>query len=802
MPALLTARLVRSACSPRSVAAAASIGIHRCRASSVPGSAAWLGLVVALAGSPVARAQEVSGDAGAVCAPRARATATSEDAGVDGQEAGASGASGTESPGVTAGERESSCAALHPAISRKIRKAPRNTIRKDLSLQLFFDTRDVAIGAHVRNRMRLIQRIVEDEGFSIHRRRWAGDPAIDLNGTSGSLELTSEDLGGIEIAVLEGPGLAGKVEAQVPQKLRKFIEESHEVSQGFARMELTFEPTFVLSGSLEHVFEDDWKTLQSTGLFYKPCCPSCPQDLVDEHGERVVFFTVGLSTPLRSEAPPPPSLQEILSDVASLHVGPVSVSTEGVELNPGLSIGVGEVSVGAGTSVELVRFSRQEVPDTPRGGIVAEVGYDVASLRDGEREGEPEHYRFRSAIGLREGENRVDSTRLVEDPMTSVPGSVSGGHAPKKGTATHPEEFEPFHPPSEVEDVVFYEYGIDRGRFEETTALVNRLAYVAVDVHIALSLGHLGGVLQRTSLDFNLWPEGERVCARHDCRCPKEQGLAPGTRGVQGAEAPTPWRIVAPSRVPREAWSFGSVLDAEGSPVADAWIYLDERLLVTDEAGRFYIPGDLAAGGHELALAEPVGGAEAQRAELQVEAGGGEAPAGGQDVGLTVPRYVWRDFRMRGSQLTCEPGHERGVRFGEHPARILYCVGDSAWQVRPPPPRDEAGRSTLGDHELIATVDGVESEPVDVQRIGLQMELRPRTIKAGRQGWVVLRAVGTPDPLTLRITNRSPEIVRLSGGREVAVRTSGGEDNRVRLRYRGQQPGDFLLDVQIVEGPR
>jgi hypothetical protein len=64
-----------------------------------------------------------------------------------------------------------------------------------------------------------------------------------------------------------------------------------------------------------------------------------------------------------------------------------------------------------------------------------------------------------------------------------------------------------------------------------------------------------------------------------------------------------------------------------------------------------------------------------------------------------------------------------------------------------------------------------------------------------------LRVLGSPDPIELRIENRTPQIIELEGGVDQTVRTSGGADNALRRNVRGIMRGNFTIDYTLDLGP-
>jgi hypothetical protein len=58
---------------------------------------------------------------------------------------------------------------------------------------------------------------------------------------------------------------------------------------------------------------------------------------------------------------------------------------------------------------------------------------------------------------------------------------------------------------------------------------------------------------------------------------------------------------------------------------------------------------------------------------------------------------------------------------------------------------------------------------------------------------------GTERPVTLEITNLTPQVVRLAGGNPLVVRSSGGDENRSAVSYQAVGPGGFQLSATVIE---
>lgn len=80
-------------------------------------------------------------------------------------------------------------------------------------------------------------------------------------------------------------------------------------------------------------------------------------------------------------------------------------------------------------------------------------------------------------------------------------------------------------------------------------------------------------------------------------------------------------------------------------------------------------------------------------------------------------------------------------------------------------------------------------------------ELNQQQLLSGGSTALHLRVHGTDEPLTLRLVNRTPQIVRLEGGDEQQVTTSGGQINRAQRTLTALTRGAFDVGWELVGEP-
>lgn len=106
----------------------------------------------------------------------------------------------------------------------------------------------------------------------------------------------------------------------------------------------------------------------------------------------------------------------------------------------------------------------------------------------------------------------------------------------------------------------------------------------------------------------------------------------------------------------------------------------------------------------------------------------------------------------------------------------------------------------LGAAELRVVVQGKTSNTRPVTLVALRIEA-PSSLSPGQKVRPRVRVEGTTERMELEVTNRSPSVVRLEGGNERRVRSSGGTPNVAELKARALAAGSFSMSARIVTSP-
>jgi hypothetical protein len=266
---------------------------------------------------------------------------------------------------------------------------------------------------------------------------------------------------------------------------------------------------------------------------------------------------------------------------------------------------------------------------------------------------------------------------------------------------------------------------------------------------------------------------------------PAERVVATGTQ------------VSVSGRVVADRWSYGTVVGPTGATVSGVVVRVDDDETTTDAEGRFWIEPGLDTGNHTVVLLNPIEEGSSPGSEIEVFTGNVPTGAAVPDI-ERAPRYIgWENVTVAGSSFTCAPGQYVEARFGNDLGTVLACDGGTSWIVQPPTTTVDGGPPALGPVDLVVAVDGRESQPVMATRLALESYLSNPSLAPGQKGWLHISIKGTLDRVPLRIENLAPANVELKGGVMQSRRTSGGEQNTLKIRYTGKSPGEFLLNVAI-----
>jgi IPT/TIG domain len=231
-----------------------------------------------------------------------------------------------------------------------------------------------------------------------------------------------------------------------------------------------------------------------------------------------------------------------------------------------------------------------------------------------------------------------------------------------------------------------------------------------------------------------------------------------------------------------------SVVDANGAALEGVVVDINDARYVSDNHGRVVF---VAAGVAGTVVASLPALREAQPAEAQVVSAFNNVPV--QPAMESAPRHV-----LAGDQAAIT-----GSGFdGDAAANTVKLDGQDVPVLASSPSEvviDVPQDTALGSHDVVVETPQGATEPrrMNVIRLGVQAD--SAVLMRGKRGKLQVTVSGTDEAVPLRVVNQTPQIITLADGDASQVTTSGGRDNHVTLKARGENPGAFRITAEIVE---
>jgi len=175
-----------------------------------------------------------------------------------------------------------------------------------------------------------------------------------------------------------------------------------------------------------------------------------------------------------------------------------------------------------------------------------------------------------------------------------------------------------------------------------------------------------------------------------------------------------------------------------------------------------------------------------------IAAGAAQAPELRLDP---VPRLLLlRDrFTVRGTGLSGIADENRVALAGQ-PAAVL--AASPAALVALPNPNMALGETTL---EVAALGKSASSGPVSV--ISFAVNSSKNTGHPGEPGEIRVGVTGTELPVSFEVRAQPAGRIEQARGNPSRARTTGGQNNGAKIEFTFRQPGEFFLEVRLVQQP-
>lgn len=103
---------------------------------------------------------------------------------------------------------------------------------------------------------------------------------------------------------------------------------------------------------------------------------------------------------------------------------------------------------------------------------------------------------------------------------------------------------------------------------------------------------------------------------------------------------------------------------------------------------------------------------------------------------------------------------------------------------------------SCGKHKANVANSILRSTPVEFEYIKASV-VEGKKAKTKRAGDVIIKVKGTEEPVSVRLTNKTPNIVKISKGNDLLITTSGGTDNSTKVDIKRLKKGKYRIDARI-----
>lgn len=227
-----------------------------------------------------------------------------------------------------------------------------------------------------------------------------------------------------------------------------------------------------------------------------------------------------------------------------------------------------------------------------------------------------------------------------------------------------------------------------------------------------------------------------------------------------------------------------AVLMANGRVAPGVNVVLSSgEVVTTDESGRAHF---LAPPDRGVMFARIPGTAVREAADVLPE-----GSAGGSAQPARIPRLVSlaNCFAIDGEGFQGDADRNR-IEVSGKP--ILVLASSPVQLVVMPPAHALPGEADL------TLVEGTKETATQVTFVDvIRSNASDGQIHRGKKASVILRALGTTEPLELDVRNLSPQVVQFQHGNEVRLQTAGGSDNSAVIQWKGKSAGTFSFAVTL-----
>lgn len=102
-----------------------------------------------------------------------------------------------------------------------------------------------------------------------------------------------------------------------------------------------------------------------------------------------------------------------------------------------------------------------------------------------------------------------------------------------------------------------------------------------------------------------------------------------------------------------------------------------------------------------------------------------------------------------------------------------------------------------GPHSITVSTGGLRSNPGRFDLITTEIQTDPKEAARDNLTKLIVKVLGTTNPVQLRLTNHSPDVIKISKGNEIRVITPGGINNSVIVAVQRLRKGGYNVEATI-----
>lgn len=260
----------------------------------------------------------------------------------------------------------------------------------------------------------------------------------------------------------------------------------------------------------------------------------------------------------------------------------------------------------------------------------------------------------------------------------------------------------------------------------------------------------------------------------------------------QSRQASLTATIVAPEKAVAGQFLTTSIIDKDKNGEAAVELSFNGAALATDNKGQalYMVPED-ATPGRSLNVSL---GARPELATNTVDilqplmtSYEPQAPKIDRISSMITPKSI---LVIEGHNFDGNASHNRILIDGLHEARVLASSPVQLKAMLPP-------GIGPGSHSLCVGNAGMRSNSATCDVIAAEVQQDPKEMGRDNLSKLVIKVLGTSNRVNVRLTNNTPDVLRISRGNEMVVTTAGGSNNSAVVGVQRLKKGAYKVEAVI-----